>query len=914
MTADPASPSPSPRSSLRKAAPVIIVGSVMFSFISYWRVAAVVLCDLASTAFYIGGIVEQMIGPAAPWFILAVMCFSYAVRAVYIESCTLFVRGGVYRVVKSALGNFPAKLAVSALLFDYILTGPISSVSAGQYLGGLILESLSQFNPAMTIVDPTLRAGVRQFISVLIAIGITIYFFRKNLVGIHESSSKALRIMIFTTVVAVIALVWSGLTLAVKGPMNSVPFQPDLSQKVAYQPVQGTDRLTGEPREVWQRDPETGALVPLRNEKGEVVSRLNPVTGAPDDPLGFLPDVAPGFANQLRHPASIWTFFGVIGLIVAFGHSVLAMSGEETMAQVYREVESPKLPNFKKAAFIIFLYSVLFTCSVSFLAVLLIPDEIRMKDYADNLLGGLAMHVIGPPIARLILNALVVVAGFLILAGAVNTSIIGSNGVLNRVAEDGVLPDWFQRPHRRYGTTYRILYLIIGLQLVTIVVTRGDMILLGEAYAFGVLWSFMFNVLSMLVLRFKDPTPREFKVPLNVRIRGIELPIGLGLIVLVLAVSALMNLLTKEVATVSGLTFSAIFLVIFIISGRYTHRGETAFEHLEQFTEESTETVSQQTVGAQKPFRRLVAIRSPQNLYMLQKTLSETDPETTDVVVMTAKMTPPGGEAQDQVELDRYDRKLMTAVIELAEKQGKQIRPLVVPTNNPLYAVIKTAQELGAQELVVGASNKFTAEEQVDQLTFYWINLHGGDVEPLTIRLLGRDLDIRSDIGGGFRIPTMSERRARTVAELRQAGEGVERVLLAHDGTQHSSDLFDVVLTTIDPNVLLDIAKLPPPPGVAASVVDLIQEDRERGKNVGREMAVYTIEGDPGPAMVALAREKRYGLILLCPNWDRHVMTPLRLLDWMEYVRHHAPCATSILTLPAIPREVDESPPPPQAG
>ncbi|HVW00060.1 MAG TPA: amino acid permease, partial [Planctomycetaceae bacterium] len=184
MTADPASPSPSARSgSLRKAAPVIIVGSVMFSFISYWRVAAVVLCDLASTAFYIGGIVEQMIGPAAPWFILAVMCFSYAVRAVYIESCTLFVRGGVYRVVKSALGNFPAKIAVSALLFDYILTGPISSVSAGQYLSGLILESLSQFNPALTIIDPTVRAGVRQFFSVIIAIGITIYFFRKHLVG-----------------------------------------------------------------------------------------------------------------------------------------------------------------------------------------------------------------------------------------------------------------------------------------------------------------------------------------------------------------------------------------------------------------------------------------------------------------------------------------------------------------------------------------------------------------------------------------------------------------------------------------------------------------------------------------------------------------------------------------------------------
>ena len=110
---------------------VVIISSVMFVFISYWRVAAIVLCDLASTAFYIGGIVEHSIGPAAPWFIVGVMLLSYAVRSVYIESCSMFVRGGVYRIVKEALGGTLAKVAVSALLFDYVLTGPISGVSAG---------------------------------------------------------------------------------------------------------------------------------------------------------------------------------------------------------------------------------------------------------------------------------------------------------------------------------------------------------------------------------------------------------------------------------------------------------------------------------------------------------------------------------------------------------------------------------------------------------------------------------------------------------------------------------------------------------------------------------------------------------------------------------------------------------------
>ena len=172
------------------AAHVVVVSSVMFTFISYWRTAAVVLCDLASTAYYIGGIVESAIGPAAPWFILAVMLFSYAVRSVYIESCSLFVRGGVYRVVKEAMGGFLAKLSVSALMFDYILTGPISGVSAGQYIIGLAPGDRRRFQPP---TGANRRHGrcVRSWGSVVIACLITLYFFRQNLVGIHESSGKA---------------------------------------------------------------------------------------------------------------------------------------------------------------------------------------------------------------------------------------------------------------------------------------------------------------------------------------------------------------------------------------------------------------------------------------------------------------------------------------------------------------------------------------------------------------------------------------------------------------------------------------------------------------------------------------------------------------------------------------------------
>src|SRR5215471_18179055 len=110
-----------PEQSLGRVTKVVVATSVMLTFISFWRAAAIVLCDLGSSAFYVGGISEQAVGRAAPWFVLGVMCFSMAVRAVYIESCVLFVRGGVYRVVKAALGGKLAKFSVSALMFDYVL-------------------------------------------------------------------------------------------------------------------------------------------------------------------------------------------------------------------------------------------------------------------------------------------------------------------------------------------------------------------------------------------------------------------------------------------------------------------------------------------------------------------------------------------------------------------------------------------------------------------------------------------------------------------------------------------------------------------------------------------------------------------------------------------------------------------------
>jgi amino acid transporter/nucleotide-binding universal stress UspA family protein len=851
---------------LARAAQVIIVSSVMFSFISYWRTAAVVLCDLAATAYYIGAIVEQAVGPAAPWFILMVMLFSYAVRSVYIESCSLFVRGGVYRVVKAAMGGVLAKLSVSALMFDYILTGPISSVTAGQYIIGLVLEALAYYAGVQYAKESSDR--MMQYGSVVIAVLVTLYFFRQNLLGIHESSEKALKIVQATTVMAVIILAWGFGTLAYRllsghGTVNPVPWEARL------------------------------------------VPRADPTTGDLIDPLGFM---AGWPVAERLHDLSGWDWLslvGVLGAFIAFGHSILAMSGEETLAQVYREVESPKLPNFKKAAFIVFVYSLVLTAGISFLTVLLIPDDVRMAKYSGNLIGGLAMNVEGPISLRFVLNIFVVVVGFLILAGSANTAIIGSNGVLNRVAEDGVMPDWFLRPHPRYGTTYRILTLIVGLQLFTILITRGNIIWLGEAYAFGVVWSFVFKALAMVVLRFKDPSPREFKVPLNVRVGRVEVPIGLGLIFLILATAAILNLLTKEVATISGAVFTAAFFTVFFVTERYHERRRRGdkHEHLEQFNSQHSSEITLESLGVVKPYRKLVAIRSPHNLYMLEKALAETDPETTAVVVMTAKGATAGEFQVENPDLDSYDQHLMTAVVERAERAGKEVKPLIVPTTNPLHAVLRTAEDLQVQELIMGASNKYTADEQLEQIAFYWISLHHDQAAPLTVRILSRDRDVYLDLAGGNRIPKISERQARSVAELRAAGIGVDRVLLLHDGSPASSDLYQAVLTMLDPQVALALLPVVPVGTEPHNGHGTIHQDRERSEKLGRAISVIEAADQSGDEIVKLAQERQFDLIIVPMPAEPPAGQSSRLEARALYVLDHAHCRVFLAASPVIPQE-----------
>jgi len=647
--------------------------TVMLSFVSFWRASAIVLCDLGSSAYYVGGIAEKAIGKAAPWFILAVMLFSYAVRAIYIESCSMFVRGGVYRVVREAMGGTAAKFSVAALMFDYVLTGPISGVSAGLYLAALINELGKYFHAER------MQVPAAWFAAVFAAL-VTVYFWYTNRVGIPFSSTRALRIMQITSVMVIVLIVWAMFTIFTKG-YHPVPA-----------PIPSNFRFS-------------------------------------DSALGWLKGTAlPGFT--------------AIAVAIGLGHSVLALSGEETLAQVNREIAAPKQKNLERTGFIVFVYSLLFTSLVSFFAIMLIPDAERAK-YLDNLIGGLAMFLAGPLVARLLFHGFVVLVGVLILSGAVNTAIIGSTGVLSRVAEDGVLPPWFREPHPKHGTSHHIINVIVGLQLLTIVLSRGNVDMLGEAYAFGVVWSFAMKGLAVVVLRFTHPDTPRWRFPLNFRVGGREIPFGLVMTTAILFMLALINLFTKKAATISGVTFTVVFFIVFTVSERkYAAQQEatkirespdpgdpfreTARERFrfEEGTDLSASALKVRTGCT------VVGVEKTSDLRALDGVLAGADTNATDVLVVAVNAAPGAredGETDVCKVLDDCEIDVFSEIVFSAEKAGKPVKLLALAGEDATGLLLEAAKRVEAAELWVGASGSICSDEQKVRLRRCWNEMGAGE-------------------------------------------------------------------------------------------------------------------------------------------------------------------------------------------
>jgi hypothetical protein len=267
---------------------------------------------------------------------------------------------------------------------------------------------------------------------------------------------------------------------------------------------------------------------------------------------------------------------------------------------------------------------------------------------------------------------------------------------------------------------------VAALQLLTIVLSRGNVYLLGEAYAFGVLWSFVLKSLGVLVLRFTRPGPREFRVPLNLRIRGMEIPVGLSLITLTLLSIAITNLFTKPVATTSGVAFALFLFTVFTVSERMSSGPVLQHGNLDPFQLRYPSTLSPESVGC-RPGAVLVCVSNHHVLWHLAAALREVSIVQQDVVVLHIRVLKRAVSGEHELSHDQLfatsEQMLFTKVVMLAEKEGKPVRLAIIAANNVWDCMVRAAADLQCQTIALAESSKMSLEQQARRLRMAWQEL-----------------------------------------------------------------------------------------------------------------------------------------------------------------------------------------------
>jgi len=197
-------------------------------------------------------------------------------------------------------------------------------------------------------------------------------------------------------------------------------------------------------------------------------------------------------------------------------------------------------------------------------------------------------------------------------------------------------------------------------------------------------------------------------VPLNFRIGGVEIPVGLGLITLFLFTLACINLFTKELATIAGISFTFFFFLVFTVSERM-NRAKNARQRQdqEQFRLDESEDLSHRQIKA-RPGNVLVACRNPFHLEHLEKVLEKTDTRKVDIVVLSVHRVTAAASGEYDLQPGQIfataEQDLFTHVVTVAEKAGKHVELLAVAAADPWLGIVQTAQKLQSSRIVCGLS------------------------------------------------------------------------------------------------------------------------------------------------------------------------------------------------------------------
>jgi len=254
---------------------------------------------------------------------------------------------------------------------------------------------------------------------------------------------------------------------------------------------------------------------------------------------------------------------------LAYGASLAIISfvGLESISQASQETLRPGKV-VPRTSIALILTVLIYALAFSNLSLAMLPWQTVVAHNGDPV-AWLASHI---PILGLFIGPYVALLGSTLLLISANSGVFGASRITYSMARFNLLPRWFSKVHSRFRTPVRTLVVFSGIALVELFLaglSPNAYDVLANMYAFGAATAYMLVFVSLLVLRFKDPwTPRPFKVPLNIKIRGKDgeirqLPIVGILGFLGISSILILVVLTHAIGRIAGPSWIIVGLLIY---------------------------------------------------------------------------------------------------------------------------------------------------------------------------------------------------------------------------------------------------------------------------------------------------------------------------------------------------------------
>jgi APA family basic amino acid/polyamine antiporter len=259
---------------------------------------------------------------------------------------------------------------------------------------------------------------------------------------------------------------------------------------------------------------------------------------------------------------------------LAYGASLAIISfvGLESISQASQETVRPSTV-VPRTSIALILTVLIYALAFSNLGLGMLPWQ-SIAARSEDPIAWLASHI---PILGIIAGPYVAALGATLLLISSNAGVFGASRITYSMGRYHLLPRWFNHVHPRFRTPVRTLLVFSGVALIELWgagLSKNALDTLGNMYAFGAASAYMLVFVSLLVLRVKDPwTPRPFRVPLNVRIRGergtgVYLPIVGILGFIGISLILVMVVLTHTIGRIAGPAWILLGFCFFIIYRR----------------------------------------------------------------------------------------------------------------------------------------------------------------------------------------------------------------------------------------------------------------------------------------------------------------------------------------------------------